>query len=66
MKKIDGDVCHEKLVSGTESKLAFASGLDYFNWRNNVRDKFKELFGLNRISENICPRQHIQAPTKNA
>ena len=55
IKKINGDLCHEILASKAEYKLAFGGNEDYLPWREKVREKFKELFGLNSIAQNSCP-----------
>lgn len=55
IKNINGDLCHEILSSEAERKLAFNPDADYMSWRKEVRRKFEELFGINRIAKNACP-----------
>lgn len=55
IKKLNGDLCHEILSQNAERKLAFDQNADYKEWRNCVREKFEELFGIKRIVDNVCP-----------
>ena len=50
----DGAYCHDLLVKKIKPKLAFGDG-DYETQRNQIREKFWELLGLDVIAENACP-----------
>ncbi len=54
IKKINGDLCHDMLLENAERKLAFDENAEYDVWRENVRNKFIELLGINNIKKNSC------------
>lgn len=53
--EINGVNCHDHLVKNIKPKLAFDEKADFFVWKNRIKEKFIELFGLNVIAENACP-----------
>ncbi len=50
----DGAYCHDLLVKKAKPKLAFSGG-DFKEWKASVKEKFRELLGLDVIAENACP-----------
>ncbi len=55
IKKLDGDLCHDILATKTERRLGFSEDRNFENWKKDVRIKFEELFGINKIAQNTCP-----------
>ncbi len=53
IKKIDVDLIHEKLFE-VKPKLAFDENADYGKWKKQIRQKYIELLGLDKIAENAC------------
>lgn len=53
MKVNHGDYCHELLVKNTRAKLHYKFQTDYKKWTENVREKFIELFGIDKIKQNV-------------
>ncbi len=57
MKKINGDACHDTLVSCTKGALSYDSSCNYYLWREQIHRKLRELLGMEVIAENACPLQ---------
>lgn len=55
MSVINGDACHDILVSETRGALSYESSRDYGAWKAQVENKLRELLGIDVISENACP-----------
>lgn len=55
IKQIQGDLCHEILVTETKPALSFEEGCDYGTFRAALKEKLVELIGLDRIAANVCP-----------
>lgn len=55
MKPINGDACHDTIVSRTKGILSYDSSRDYGAWKDQVENKLRELLGIDVISENACP-----------
>lgn len=53
MKRIDNDIIHENLMQ-EKPILAFDENVDYQKWKGQVRDKYIELLGLDKIAKNAC------------
>ena len=53
--KIYGDLCHEKLLKKARQRLAFDESKAYGEWKEQIREKFLQLFGMDKFSENTCP-----------
>lgn len=53
-KRLYGDLCHDILRDNAKRKLAYREDNDLEEWKKSVREKFIQLFGIDRISENIC------------
>ena len=54
MKTINVDNIHEKLFL-KKPKLAFSNSNDYLTWKEQIRNKYIELLGLENIAKNDCP-----------
>ena len=54
MVTIKGELCHQLLMQ-QKPALSFDESKDYSAWKNEVKEKFKELTGLNKIAQNACP-----------
>ncbi len=54
-ERINGDLCHDKVIKATRSKLRYARQKNYDSWKIKVRKKFEELLGLREIEKNACP-----------
>ena len=52
-KTINIDVTHEALAKD-KPLLAFSPNNDYLKWKEQIREKYIELLGLNIIKENEC------------
>lgn len=55
MRVIEGDLCHRLIRDKKQHKLKFDENKDYATWRNQVKDKFFELIGIENIKANACP-----------
>ena len=55
VKTYDGDNCHDILTKNTVGKLAFDENQDYAAWKAAVREKLRELLGMEQIEKNACP-----------
>lgn len=53
--KVNGDLCHDLLKEKVVPKLSFYKGVDYVAWSKQVREKFFELIGIDKVKENACP-----------
>ncbi len=53
MRKIDNDIVHENLLNN-KPILAFDENKDYGAWKEQIRQKYIELLGLDNISKNAC------------
>ena len=53
MRKIDNDLIHERLLKN-RPLLAFDEKDNYVEWKEKVRQKYVELLGLDKISQNAC------------
>ena len=54
MHKIDGDACFRNLVKNYQHELSFNPDCDYKTWRNQLKNKLKELLGIDKIEKNDC------------
>ncbi len=55
MREIKGDLCHNMLKYKTEPILTFDENRDFSKWKEKVKLKFTELFGIDNIVKNACP-----------
>lgn len=55
MINIKGDLCHKLLMKSDMPRLSFDNNKNFEEHRNEVRKKFIELIGIEKIKENICP-----------
>ena len=55
MITIQGDLCHSLLIKSMQQKLAFNETNDFENWKSQIRKKFIELTGIDKIEKNSCP-----------
>ncbi len=55
MAKINADLCHDTLIKNANLTLEFDKNKDFFAWRKELKGKFIELLGINKIRENDCP-----------
>lgn len=53
MRVIKGDLCH-KLLSNQKPILSFDETKDFSVWKEQIREKFIELTGINNIQQNAC------------
>lgn len=51
IEEIQGDFCHQSLIEDTKQILGYDSNNNYDVWKNEIREKFCELFGLKNIEE---------------
>ena len=56
MREINNDLIHDKLFEN-KPLLAFDENRDYQAWKQEVRQKYIELLGIERIKENECEIQ---------
>ena len=52
--EIKGELCHQLLMS-EKPQLSFERSKDYTAWKAEIKNKFIELVGLNKIEKNACP-----------
>lgn len=52
IKKINGDLCHDKLFRELKPKLTFSEDLDFNEYRKTFKDKFLELIGYEDVVKN--------------
>ena len=55
MQRINGDTCHDMLVTGTKGILSYDNTCDYPLWKEQVHKKLSALLGMDVIAENACP-----------
>lgn len=55
MKTINGDACHDTLVSNTKGILSYKNDCDFNVWKHQIESKLQELLGMDVIAENACP-----------
>lgn len=53
MRKIDNDIVHENLLKD-KPLLAFDENANYQEWKEQIRQKYIELLGLDNIAKNAC------------
>lgn len=53
--KVNGDLCHDLLREKIQPKLSFSENTDYGQWKEQLKEKFFELVGINNVKENACP-----------
>ena len=53
MREINNDIIHDKLFD-KKPLLAYDESRDYKAWKEEVRQKYIELLGIDRIKENEC------------
>lgn len=53
MKEINNDIIHENLLKRTPI-LKFDENADFDAWREQVREKYTQLLGLDEIAQNAC------------
>ena len=54
MKKINGDACRDRLVKEVKPSLEYKEGVNYGEWRAEIKDKLFELLGMDEIAKNAC------------
>lgn len=52
--KVVPEVCHDSLRDRCKQKLSYSDGVCYSEWKNEIKAKFCELIGLDKIKENAC------------
>lgn len=52
---IDCDACHDEIVKKIRPKFSFDANADIKAYRSELKKKFIEISGINKIEENICP-----------
>lgn len=55
MIKIEGAKGHQYLISKNKPKLMYSEKREYKAWKQEIKDKFLELIGLENIKANDCP-----------
>ncbi|HBF86297.1 MAG TPA: hypothetical protein DDW54_01305 [Clostridiales bacterium] len=53
--EIRGEQCHETLMKNTKPLLSFDESKDFGEWKKEIKAKFTELIGIDKIKENACP-----------
>lgn len=49
---IIGDRCHNNLIENIKPELAYSDNVNYYEWKNQVQKKYKQLLGLSEIEKN--------------
>lgn len=52
--EIKGDLCHQLLKNKIKPILNFNENNDYNTWQEQIKSKFIELLGIDKIKENAC------------
>ncbi|MBQ9756244.1 MAG: acetylxylan esterase [Clostridia bacterium] len=52
--QIQGDLCHKLLGEKIKGKLRYNDGVNYPEWKNQIKDKLFELLGMEEIATNAC------------
>ncbi|MBQ8685423.1 MAG: acetylxylan esterase [Clostridia bacterium] len=55
MIEIRGDLCHQLLKEKVKPVLSFDENKDYAAWKEEVKEKFLDLVGIENIRRNACP-----------
>ncbi len=65
-REVNGDLCHELLVKKIKPKLSFDENAEYATWKAEIKQKFKELLGMESIEQNAVasPNLKIEAMEK--
>lgn len=50
--KVIPERCHDSLRDSTEQKLSFNNSVNYAEWKKEIKEKFLELIGYNRVKSN--------------
>ena len=53
--EIKGSLCHQLLINNNKPLLSYKDGVDFNEWRAEVKQKAIELLGLDKIAKNNCP-----------
>lgn len=52
--KIVPEFCHDFLRDGCVQKLSYQENVDFNKWKNQIKDKFCQLIGIEKLKENQC------------
>ena len=53
---VNGDLCHDLLKEKVIPKMSFSKDvIDYGVWKEQIKEKFFELIGMEKVRENACP-----------
>lgn len=53
--EIQGALCHQLLMKNRKPILTYDEKREYWSWKQEVREKFLELIGVENIKNNACP-----------
>lgn len=53
--KVDGNLCHDLLTKKIVPTLSFSNDVEYTQWKKQIKDKFFELVGMDKVVANACP-----------
>ena len=53
--KINPHAIHDYIIQNSKPKLAFDESKDFNAWKKDLRQKFIELFGIDKIKQYACP-----------
>ena len=59
MYTVKGDDCIKKLVKNTKQKLAFSPDADFIAYRKQLKEKLRELLGMDKLEQEDCRRNII-------
>lgn len=51
---------HDHVIKNTVPKLSFSDSRDYSKWKEEIREKFIELFGIDKIEKNLAENPDFQ------
>ncbi len=54
-QKVDGNLIYDTLYGRMTPKLSYSADNDYDEWKEQVREKFIEKLGIDKIEKNACP-----------
>lgn len=53
-KDFNPELCHDLLLEKIKPSMAYNDDADYNKWKRQLREKFRELTGLDQIEQNAC------------
>ncbi len=52
---VDGNLVYDTLTERISPKLSYKEGNNYKKWKGQIKEKFIQLFGIDKFQQNACP-----------